>query len=103
MMNVKCPYCGPRSEVEYSFGGPAHLVRPGPAAKVSDEEWAGYLFMLNNVKGVSAERWCHSHGCGQWFNMLRNTVTHEILNVYKMGESLEDALGTENTMESDNG
>lgn len=96
MMNIKCPYCGDRSEAEYSFGGPAHLVRPVPAAEVSDTEWADYLFMLDNVKGVSAERWCHSHGCGQWFNMLRNTVTHEILTIYKMGESLESAEGGNN-------
>ena len=37
-------------------------------------------------KGRLAERWCHSHGCGQWFNVLRDTVTHEIVSVYRMGE-----------------
>lgn len=94
MMKIKCPYCGERSEAEFSFGGPAHLVRPIPAEKVSDEQWANYLLMLDNVKGEAAERWCHSHGCGQWFNMLRNTATHEIISIYKMGETLEAADGS---------
>ncbi|MCJ8323461.1 MAG: sarcosine oxidase subunit delta [Rhizobiales bacterium] len=93
MMNINCPYCGLRSEAEYKFGGPAHLARPGPANEVSDEQWANYLFMLDNKKGVSAERWCHSHGCGQWFNMVRNTITHEILQTYKITESLDKKFG----------
>lgn len=103
MMNIKCPNCGQRSEAEYSFGGPAHLARPGPAAKVSDDEWAHYLFMLDNVKGVSAERWCHIHGCGQWFNMVRNTATHEIIKIYGMSESLENALGSDDISGGNNG
>jgi heterotetrameric sarcosine oxidase delta subunit len=32
------------------------------------------------------ERWVHSYGCRQWFNVARDTVTHEITEVYKMGE-----------------
>jgi len=28
------------------------------------------------------ERWRHAQGCGRWFNLVRNTVTHEILSVY---------------------
>jgi sarcosine oxidase delta subunit len=31
-------------------------------------------------------RWCHSFGCGQWFNVLRHTVTHRIIAVYRMWE-----------------
>jgi sarcosine oxidase subunit delta len=32
------------------------------------------------------ERWCHVFGCGQWFNVARDTFTHEIHAVYRMGE-----------------
>jgi sarcosine oxidase delta subunit len=35
---------------------------------------------------VHHERWCHSYGCGQWFNIVRDTVTHRILATYRMGE-----------------
>jgi heterotetrameric sarcosine oxidase delta subunit len=37
--------------------------------------------------GGHAERWCHSFGCGQWFNVLRDTVTHEIVATWRVGET----------------
>jgi sarcosine oxidase subunit delta len=91
MLLISCPYCGPRDEVEYRYGGPSHLVRPGPPDAVSDEVWAAYLFGRDNPKGESSERWVHAAGCGQWFNLRRNTVTHEILGAYKMGEAAPGA------------
>ncbi|MEE8507079.1 MAG: sarcosine oxidase subunit delta, partial [Kiloniellales bacterium] len=54
--------------------------------KLSDEEWADYVFMRANTKGVFLERWMHAHGCRRWFNVARNTATYEILAVYEMGE-----------------
>ena len=34
-----------------------------------------------------AERWVHSQGCRQWFNLLRDTVTHRIVLSYRIGEA----------------
>jgi heterotetrameric sarcosine oxidase delta subunit len=48
--------------------------------------WGDYLFNRTNPKGVHFERWLHVYGCGRWFNVARDTVTHEILTVYLMGE-----------------
>ncbi len=84
MLRIPCPYCGTRDEVEFHCGGDSHIIRPGP--EVSDAEWADYLFNRENPKGVHYERWCHIFGCGQWFNVARDTVTHEIHTVYRMGE-----------------
>ncbi|NQY98656.1 MAG: sarcosine oxidase subunit delta [Henriciella sp.] len=84
MLNIKCPWCGERPEVEFRCGGESHIQRPGPHTEVSDEAWANYLFYRDNPKGVLFERWVHSGGCGEWFNVARNTVTHEILAVYQM-------------------
>jgi len=84
MMQIECPSCGRRDETEFSYGGEAHLARP--ALEVSDEWWAEYLFFRNNVKGVHAERWRHTRGCGQWFNAVRNTATHQFLTVYRATE-----------------
>lgn len=90
MMKITCPWCGERGEEEFAHGGPAHLARPVndemPAEDVSDAGWADYLFMRDNVKGVSLERWGHIHGCGQWFNMVRDSASHKIHTTYKMGE-----------------
>ncbi|TLY56425.1 MAG: sarcosine oxidase subunit delta, partial [Gammaproteobacteria bacterium] len=38
-------------------------------------------------KGVHLERWRHAYGCGQWFNVARHTVTHEVLSVYAMTDA----------------
>ena len=86
MLLIDCPWCGPRAESEFGYGGEAHIARPKNPEKLSDEDWGDYLFMQSNVKGVFLERWCHSHGCRRWFNLARDTVSYRILAVYRMGE-----------------
>jgi sarcosine oxidase subunit delta len=86
MLLIVCPYCGPRSELEFRCGGQSHIKRPGAGeAAVSDESWASYLFVRDNLKGPHRERWLHAAGCGRWFNLVRDTVTHRISVVYEMG------------------
>lgn len=87
MFLITCPWCGERDQSEFSCGGQAHIVRPIDNDEMSDEAWADYLFMRKNTKGLYYERWVHACGCGQWFNMVRNTVNDEILGSYKIGES----------------
>jgi heterotetrameric sarcosine oxidase delta subunit len=84
MLNIPCPYCGPRDEIEFTYGGPAHVGRPELTS--TDAEWTHYLYYRENPKGPYRERWLHNFGCGRWFNMLRDTTTHQILKVYRMGE-----------------
>ena len=86
MLLIDCPYCGTRDQSEFSYGGEAHIVRPVEPDSLSDEEWADYLFMRTNPKGAYREQWCHSSGCRRWFNVVRDTVSYEILAVYKVGE-----------------
>ena len=86
MLLIECPWCGVRDETEFSCAGEAHIVRPLETEKLSDEEWADFLFMRSNTKGVHRERWCHASGCRKWFNACRDTVTHEIVAVYRIGE-----------------
>ncbi len=86
MLLIPCPYCGERDEAEFSCGGEAHIARPKAPEQLSDADWADYVFMQSNVKGVFLERWCHSHGCRRWFNLARDTVSYRILAVYRMGE-----------------
>ncbi len=85
MLLIPCPWCGPRPDSEFSAGGEAHIVRPADPATLSDEEWGWYLYFRNNTKGLQRERWVHTHGCRRWFNVARDTVTHEITAAYPMG------------------
>jgi len=87
MLLIHCPWCGPRDEIEFRCGGEAHIARPKDPDAISDAEWADYLFMRVNPKGLHRERWVHAMGCRRWFNVLRHTVSHQILAVYRMGEA----------------
>ena len=83
MLLIPCPYCGPRCEIEFTYGGQAHVERPADPSTTSDEDWAAYVFLRDNTKGVFLERWVHAHGCRKWFNVARHTVTYEILATYE--------------------
>ncbi|MET9907992.1 sarcosine oxidase subunit delta family protein [Streptomyces sp. NPDC006476] len=86
MLLIPCPWCGPRDEAEFHYGGQAHVPYPENPASLTDEEWARYLFFRANPKGPFAERWSHAAGCRRWFNAVRDTSTNEILAVYRAGE-----------------
>ena len=87
MLRIPCPWCGPRDETEFSYGGEAHIERPPRPDDLSDDAWADYVFMRTNPKGPYRERWVHTQGCRRWFNVARDTVSHEIVAVYRMGEA----------------
>nr|WP_325107429.1 sarcosine oxidase subunit delta [Segeticoccus sp.]HET8601908.1 sarcosine oxidase subunit delta [Segeticoccus sp.] len=86
MQLISCPWCGPREEIEFHYGGQAHVAYPSSPATLSDREWGDYLFFRDNPKGPFAERWVHSTGCRRWFNAIRDTATHQVLAVYRPDE-----------------
>ena len=86
MLLIECPYCGVRDESEFSYAGEAHIARPLETEKLSDEEWADYLFMRKNPRGTHREQWLHAAGCRRYFNAVRDTVSYRISATYKIGE-----------------
>ncbi len=78
MLLIDCPWCGPRDEVEFRYGGQANVTYPTDPETLTDAEWADYLFMRDNPKGWWSERWFHTAGCRRWFNESRNTATYEM-------------------------
>lgn len=94
MLLIPCPYCeAERPELEFRYGGEAHIARPSDPSAVTDADWAEYLFFRTNPRGVFAERWRHVGGCGRFFNCVRDTVSDRILATYKAGEA-RPALAT---------
>ena len=87
MFLIECPWCGLRDETEFSCAGEAHIARPLETEKLSDEEWADYLFMRSNPKGLHREQWLHAAGCRRYFNAARDTVSYKISATYKIGET----------------
>ncbi|MBH69326.1 MAG: sarcosine oxidase subunit delta [Rhodospirillaceae bacterium] len=95
MIYIECPWCGFRDDSEFHYGGEAHIQRPVNSPELTDEEFSKYLFMKTNTKGLLLERWSHSSGCRRWFNVLRNTVTNEILEVYLIKDMPKTTAGKE--------
>ena len=88
MLIIHCPHCGNRPEVEFTYGGQAHVERPANPADLDDEEWNTFLHMRANVKGLHYERWRHLHGCARFFNAVRDTTTDHFLTTYETGKPM---------------
>lgn len=86
MLSINCPWCGPRDEPEFRYGGQAHVDYPERPLETGDVEWGEFLFYRDNPAGQFAERWMHSAGCRRWFNAVRDTTTNEFHAVYRIGE-----------------
>jgi len=86
MLLIECPWCGERDESAFSYAGEAHIARPLDTEKLSDEQWADYLFMRKNPKGLKREQWFPAAGCRRYFNVERDTLTYRISGSYKIGE-----------------
>jgi sarcosine oxidase, subunit delta len=94
MLKINCPWCGVRDEEEFTIGGPWNKPRPADPAALSDEEWADYLFTRDNARGFALEKWRHTYGCRQWFVCERHSVTHEIVEVYRLDEVPSSLAGS---------
>ena len=72
---ISCPFCGPRDETEFRFGGEAGKQRGTFASSAKD--WAHHLYFQKNPKGETREIWLHLT-CGEFFLVERNSVTQAI-------------------------
>jgi sarcosine oxidase subunit delta len=91
MLLIDCPYCGERPEIEFHYGGEAHIARPEDPSALDDAAWTAFLYERTNPKGRHAERWRHLHGCGRFFNAIRDTVSDAFVKTYRVGEPPPDA------------
>ena len=76
MKIMNCPLNGPRNISEFVWAGDVKAM-PDPAG-CSDEAWADFLFLEDNVAGEVVEWWLHAP-TNYWFIARRNTITDEIL------------------------
>ena len=83
MKQMPCPMNGLRNISEFICGGEVESM-PDPTTG-SDHEWAEYLFIENNTKGVVREWWMHIP-TSYWFIAERNTETEEIIKTYPASE-----------------
>jgi methylglutamate dehydrogenase subunit B len=83
MLLIPCPWCGPRAQSEFTYGGDATVKRPPFDAP--EAAWADFVFLRDNPAGPHDELWHHSAGCRQWFQLRRDTRTHAVLSSTRPG------------------
>jgi heterotetrameric sarcosine oxidase delta subunit len=77
MLWLTCPTCGERPVTEFRFGGEIPNV---PEALTDDTERnLDYVWMFDNVSGVTTERWFHAAGCRRWVTIRRDTRTDRVV------------------------
>jgi heterotetrameric sarcosine oxidase delta subunit len=89
MLLIPCPWCGPRSQIEFTYGGDATVKRPPPDAP--DAAHFEFVYLRDNPLGAHDERWQHSAGCRRWFQVRRDTRTHDILASAPLRQALPGA------------
>lgn len=80
MLLIPCPWCGERSESEFRCAGPVRPARQ-QMLNLDDAAWIEFLCHVDTKRGQITEYWQHEKGCGEWFKLRRNTVTHEVTPV----------------------
>jgi len=84
MKIINCPLNGPRNAQEFICGGE---VKQEPSQDAAIDDWADFVFLENNLKGVVHEWWCHV-ATSYWFIVTRNTETEEIIATCRPDEFL---------------
>ena len=86
MLSSTAPIAEPRPEIEFRYGGEAHIARPPDPVRALRRAMGRLLYMRTNPKGLHAERWRHIHGCARFFNAVRAHSHDRFLATYKVGE-----------------
>ena len=86
MMQINCPHCGPRAQIEFTY---ERTVDSVVAINATPDEAMERLYKRSNPRGIDDEIWRHTFGCRAWLVLCRNRVTHVIESVQAVGpESL---------------
>jgi sarcosine oxidase subunit delta len=80
-VRIPCPYCGERGNEEFSYLGDASPRRPDPAAADAAQQFADYVYLRDNPRGLLHELWYHAAGCHSWLVVTRDTMSHAITSV----------------------
>jgi sarcosine oxidase, subunit delta len=76
MIELPCPWCGPRDAGEFAHVGEM-VIRPEPRT-ATREQWRTYLYLRANPLGWVTETWYHRMGCRRYIRLERHTGTNEV-------------------------
>ncbi|MBV9844279.1 MAG: sarcosine oxidase subunit delta [Kutzneria sp.] len=76
MIQLPCPWCGPRNVTEFRYAG-ERTPRPDPGT-ATPRQWRAYLYLRRNPCGVVEENWYHTAGCRRFFTLHRDTASNAV-------------------------
>ena len=79
-MRIPCPYCGERSNDEFTVLGDADALLNRPT-DMSLAVFDTYVHARSNPAGPHRELWYHQAGCRQWLVVHRDTRSHAVLGI----------------------
>jgi sarcosine oxidase subunit delta len=88
MKILNCPLNGPRNISEFAYGGE---VQEMPAVDAGVREWAAYVFIENNTRGLVREWWIHLP-TSYWFIAERDTATNDVVRTYPADQLYADRV-----------
>lgn len=80
-MRLTCPFCGDRDAGEFSCFGEETAPRPDPDLADAQAAFVDYVYLRDNPAGPNKELWYHGQGCRQWLRVVRDTKTHEFIEI----------------------
>jgi methylglutamate dehydrogenase subunit B len=78
-MRIQCPYCGERDVSEYAYLGDAEIAAVRRTLTGTLDEFVDAVYLRDNPRGPHHELWLHAFGCQRVLSVLRNTLTHDVL------------------------
>ncbi len=81
-MQIDCPHCGPRSQVEFIY---ERTVDSVVRLDAGPDDAMAALYGRTNPRGPDEEIWRHSFGCRTWLVLTRDRVTNAITAVSATG------------------
>jgi sarcosine oxidase subunit delta len=75
MIQLSCPWCGPRNVTEFRHHG--EIVPRPDVVTATPAQWRRYLYFRRNANGWVDENWYHSAGCRRFIRVRRHTETNE--------------------------
>ena len=93
MLLIRCPYCGERPEIEFRHGGRgAHRAPARSGVAVATPNGRTIFTTAPIRRACTPSAGATSHGCGRFFNALRDTISDFFLTTYKLGEPRPDLV-----------
>ena len=77
MLLIPCPWCGPRNQVEFTYGGDATLRARRPMRR--SPRGSTTSTCATTRAGRTTSCGMHGAGCRSWFKVRRDTRTHDIV------------------------